>query len=336
MNPWTPGCGPRVRSHDGSDESDDGHTPTRIVTWSRPFQVLRPSGPYAELDRHRAWRPSVLQGVGPLLRMWYGGHDGSTARILAAKQFPRQGWARLGASIEPGFTGSTDAAGVGAPSVVDTDTGYLMAYAGSDGTKTRVHLATSADGYTWHPGGPFRFPDGPDASTTPCLVTAFDRRWLYFGAEAGDRRPTILAATSAGGAAWQDVGPVLEPESGERSVSEPWIVAGESGVLMFFVARDGDGRSTVGVATSDDGLSWARRPAPLDLARRHHDAGSIGGPSALRLRGGHLRLWYAAGDAGAEGDHGTEEGANEGADDGTEGKPGSCRLWSTELNGRNP
>jgi predicted GH43/DUF377 family glycosyl hydrolase len=293
------------------------------MTWTQPFQVLRPSGPFADLDRHRAWRPSVLQGDGSVLRMWYAGHDGSTARVLAAEQFARYGWTRLGASIDPGFAGSTDAAGVGAPSVVHTADGYLMAYAGSDGTETRVHLATSADADTWQPGGPFLLGGRHVAATSPCLVTTPDCLWLYYAAAGDDGRTAIHAATSVtsatsvvGGARdWHHVGSVLGPGSTERSVSEPWVVAGERGLLMFFVTHDG-ADAVVGVATSGDGVMWARRPNPLDFGRRHHDTGSIGGPSALRFRGGRLRLWYAAGDEGDEAGH--------------------CRLWSTDLNGRRP
>jgi hypothetical protein len=305
------------------------------VSWTQPFQVLRPSGPFAELDRHRAWRPSVLQGDGTVLRMWYAGHDGSTSRVLAAEQFARHGWTRLGASIDPGFAGSTDSAAVGAPSVVRTDTGYLMAYAGSDGTETQVHFATSGDGETWQPCGPFLLGGRPVAATSPCLVMAPDRLWLYYAAGGDDRRTAIHAATSAGEGAgrgrWQHVGPVVEPDGTERGVSEPWVVAAERGLLMFLVTcggngdagadgngdlADGDGGTAVAVATSADGVTWARRPAPLDLARRHHDIGSIGGPSALRFRGGRLRLWYAAGDENHEAGH--------------------CRLWSTDLNGQRP
>ena len=289
------------------------------MSWTQPFQVLRPSGPFADLDRHRAWRPSVLQGDGSALRMWYGGHDGSTARILTAEQFARYGWTRLGASIDPGFAGSTDAAGVGGPSVVHTAAGYLMAYAGSDGSKTRVHLATSADGDTWHPEGPVVLDKRHVIGTSPCLVAAPDRLWLYYATQGDDQRTAIHAATAVDGGAgrWHHAGSVLEPDGTEASVSEPWVVAGERDLLMFFVARDGDsGCAVLGVATSGDGATWARRPSPLDFGRRHHDGGSIGGPSALRFRGGRLRLWYAAGDEGDEAGH--------------------CRLWSTDLNGRRP
>jgi predicted GH43/DUF377 family glycosyl hydrolase len=285
------------------------------VTWARPFQVLRPSGPFADLDRHRAERPSVIE-EGSVMRMWYAGHDGSIARILAAEQRPRDNWRRLGPSVEPGLAGATDAAGVHSPSVVRRDDGYLMVYAGSDGTTTRLHLAASDDGRQWRSGGVLPAPSGHEAATAPCLITALDRLWLYYVGAGEDGRATVFAATTADGASWDDAGPVLAADGDDEVVSDPWVVVGEGGFVMFLVGRDPDGGTAVQVATSPDGRTWSRRSAPLGLSRRHYDGGLIGGPSAMRLRGGHLRLWYSA---GVEGD-----------------ETGGCRLWSSDSHGRTP
>ncbi len=280
----------------------------------RPFQVLRPSGPFADLDRHRAWRPSVHRNDGSVLRMWYGGHDGSTSRVLTAEQRPRDGWTRLGVSVDPGLAGSSDAGGIDAPSVVRTPAGFVMAYSGSDGTAAQVHLAVSDDGDQWRPCGPFRSPGGRDATATPCLVWAEGQLWLYYAGPGEDGRTSVFAAASRGGAAWRDVGLVLGPCDDEQSVSEPWVVAGDGALLMLYVRRDVGQHPLVGLAASSDGRTWSRRAATFDLARRHHDAGPIGGPSALQIRGGPLRIWYAAAD---EGD-----------------TSGGCRLWSADVTGR--
>lgn len=101
------------------------------------------SGALADLDRLRAFRPSVLEEDDGTLRMWYSGHDGSTGRILEAVQPPGQPWERLGISVDAGSCGESDAFGVEAPSVVRTPVGFLMAYAGSDGADTRLHMASS-------------------------------------------------------------------------------------------------------------------------------------------------------------------------------------------------
>jgi len=296
----------------------------RGVSSTRPFQVLRPSGPYADLDSHRAWRPSVLQGDGRLLRMWYSGHDGATNRILSAEQRPRDGWTRRGVSFEAGLAGTSDGAGVDAPSVVRTADGFLMAYAGSDGTATRVHLAASTDGDRWRPSGPFPGAgasngggggDGADDATgSPSLLVLDDQLWLYYSRRLDDGRTVVVAAKSTDGTTWQTVGQVLGSHDGAGNVSEPWVVARDDDLLMLFVERHDDRSRTIGLATSLDGLAWTRLPLPLDLARRHHDAGVISGPSALQLRGGRLNVWYAAG----------EEGDTD----------GGCRLWATEITGR--
>ena len=66
------------------------------VFWTCHREVLPVSGALADLDRLRAFRPSVLEEDDGTLRMWYSGHDGSTGRILEAVQPPGQSWERLG------------------------------------------------------------------------------------------------------------------------------------------------------------------------------------------------------------------------------------------------
>jgi predicted GH43/DUF377 family glycosyl hydrolase len=292
----------------------DGHRRASPLGCARPFQVLRPSGPFAALDRYRAWRPSVIQDADARLRMWYAGHDGTASRVLAAEQRPGRGWERLGPSVVPGFSGRTDSVGVDAPSVAHTAAGYLMAYAGSNGRAKRIHLATSTDGYQWHPSGPCRLPGGHD-QTAPCLIALPGAIWLYYVGTGGNSLTSLFAATSRDGVSWRDAGLVMDSES-TGDVLQPWVVARSSGVVMFFLGAGAGDRGSVRMATSSDGRMWSRQGAVTDLAKRHHDAGFIDGPTALISASGNVRLWYAAGD---------EDDAS-----------GACRLWSTELIGRLP
>jgi predicted GH43/DUF377 family glycosyl hydrolase len=250
--------------------------------------------------------------------MWYAGHDGAVSRVLGADQRRDGGWVRSGVSVDAGLAGSTDSAGIDAPSVVRIAAGFVMAYAGSDGTTARVHLATSEDGHGWRPLGPFRAPGGRDTTGSPCLVEAEGQLRMFYAGPGPGRggRSAVFGASSSDGARWRDAGPVLEPgdDDGDEGVSDPWVVAFEDGFLMLFVrAADGDRGPSIGMATSPDGHAWSRHPGQLDLARHHHDAGVISGPSAFALGGRHLRVWYAAGD---EGD-----------------SSGYCRLWSADLVG---
>lgn len=267
------------------------------ITTGPPFQVLRQSGPFSQLDEHRAWRPSVLAAPNGTLGMWYGGHDGTTPRILAAEQRPGHSWVRRGAVIEPGFAGRSDAAGVAAPSIVRTSTGYLLAYIGSDGRTDRIHFATSSDGQRWQPQGSLPAAGGHDQAA-PCLVAGPATLWLYYAGTGGGGESSLFAATSADGATWRDAELVMRGNPGE-ALSQPWVVALPSTLLMLFVATTDGVHTVIGTSTSSDGRAWTRRQA-LDLGRKHHDTGAIDGPTAVSTGARAFSLWYAAGPAGDE------------------------------------
>ncbi len=228
--------------------------------------------------------------------MWYSGHDGTTGRILSAVQHPGRGWERLGVCLAAGSAGESDAFGVESPCVVRTPGGYLMAYAGSSGANTQLHMAASDDGHDWHPLGTFLQRGEPDAvgATHPCLVVTAEQWWLVYAGYDGTldgRRAVVLAAVSPNGASWDRVGLILEPEAHELAVNEPWVVVAQHHLYMFFVSDHGE-TTTIEMATSLDGLSWQRHGTTLH--GRDVDALGVRSPCALRLHDGTLRLWYAA------------------------------------------
>ena len=266
--------------------------------WHLDGQILPGSGAKADLESARAFGPSVVEEDDGTLRMWYTGHDGSTSRILEAVQRPGRSWERRGVSIDAGLTGESDAFGVESPSVVFTPGGYLMAYAGSDGADTRLHMAASPDGRAWQPLGTFMHREEADSvgATHPCLVVTGERWWLFYagydGSENG-RRAAILAAVSDSGASWDRVGPVLEPGGDELAVSEPWVVMSQRRFSMFFVSDDAR-RPAIQMATSEDGISWHRRGVMLPGSGDDVDTLEERSPCVLRLRDGTLRLWFAS------------------------------------------
>lgn len=276
--------------------------------WVRHDEVLPPSGPWADLDSRRAFGPSVLEEADGTLRLWYCGHDGSTARILEAGQRPGEGWHRLGVSIDPGFSGDSDSYGVESPCVVRTPGGYLMAYAGSDGANTRLHMASSTAGHRWVSHGTFMQREEADAvgATHPCLVVTGERWWLFYAGYDGSdngRRAEILAAVSPTGASWDRVGPILEPDPDEVAVSEPWVLDAQRHLYMFYVTDDGS-HSAIATATSDDGVFWHRQGTTLGPVGGRQNCLGVRSPCVLRLHDGRVRLWYAAWAAnGVEGDY---------------------------------
>lgn len=283
--------------------------------WTSHREVLPASGPWASLDRLRAFRASVLEDDDGTLRMWYSGHDGSTGRILEAVQEPGQPWRRLGVSIDVACAGESDEYGVEAPCVVRTPAGFLMAYAGSDGADTRLHAAASPDGHRWDAQGTFMQRGEADAvgATHPCLVVTAGRWWLFYAGYDGSdngRRAAILAAVSPDGASWDRLGPVVEPGPDEVAVSEPWVLMRQRHFTMFYVSDDGS-RTAIDMATSPDGVTWDRRGTTLGPSELADDCRWVRSPSAIRLHDGRLRVWYAATAAGDPVD--------------------GCRLWSADL-----
>jgi predicted GH43/DUF377 family glycosyl hydrolase len=272
------------------------------MEWIREGPVFGDQPPTWEAAR--AWRPWVLDEGNGTLQMWYTASDGETSRILGAEHLDPLGWRRQGVVIDAGFAGESDAYGVESPCVVKTPGGNLMAYGGSDGETTRLHLATSADARTWVPQGTFLQREAEDSggATDPCLVVTGQRWWLFFtGREAGKaNRGSILAAVSKNGASWDRVGIVLKPEPGEIGLSHPCVLDWSRQFQMFYSSDDG-ARTTIVLATSSDGVQWDHRGTVLAPSRAEVDGVGVHTPCVTRVGSGPVRMWYAglpAGDAG--------------------------------------
>jgi predicted GH43/DUF377 family glycosyl hydrolase len=267
------------------------------MPWVRHHQLFADTGPWSHLDRLRAFRPSVIEEPDGTLRMWYSAHDGVSGRILEAVQEPGEQWRRLGVCIEPGRSGDSDAYGVESPSVVRTPAGFLMAYTGSDGGDSRLHMAASDDGHEWWPQGTIMQRGDADAvgATHPCLVLTGERWWLYYSGYDGTqngRRADIMTAVSPNGASWDRVGPILGPAAGELALSEPSVLVRQRRFTMLFVCDDGT-RTSIDMATSRDGVSWDRRGSTLRAGQGDDEAPRLRSPVAVRLRHRSLRLWYS-------------------------------------------
>jgi predicted GH43/DUF377 family glycosyl hydrolase len=263
------------------------------MAWSAPRAVLPSGGPLSDLDAGGASSPCVVEASDGS-RMWYSADDGSTSRIAVATRGIGGLWERRGVAVDAGFAGETDAYGAACPSVVRTRGGYIMAYAGSDGADTRLHMATSANGDAWEPHGTFMHRGEEDAvgASHPCLLVG-NQWWLFyagFDGTANGRRACIMAAVSANGASWDRVGVVLEPEAGELAVREPSVIVAHGKFHMFYVSED-DTRTRIDLATSPDGVAWERRGTVL--VSPHEGGRGVGGPFALHSPDAAVWLWYA-------------------------------------------
>ncbi len=266
------------------------------MEWTRQGEVLPPGLP-GDPDSLRACRPWVLEEDDGSLRMWYSGHDGTAGRILEAVKRAGQAWRRMGVAVDPGLVGDTDGYGVESPCVVRVPGGYLMAYGGSDGEHTRVHMAISPDGHRWTGHGTImqRGEEDALAATHPCLLITGERWWLFYSGYDGSnegRRAAVLAAVSESGASWDRLGPVLDPEAGELAASHPCVLDVSRRLYMFYASHDGE-QVRIALATSAEGVGWERRGDVLTPSGDGPDASAAQAPCVVRLRDGSLRMWYA-------------------------------------------
>jgi predicted GH43/DUF377 family glycosyl hydrolase len=268
----------------------------RGMEWVREGPVFGDQPPTPP-ETTRAWRPWVLDEGDGTLRMWYTASDGETSRILHAERRSSSGWTRLGVAIDAGFAGESDLYGVESACAVKTAGGYLMAYGGSDGSLTRLHFATSQDGRRWDPQGTFMQREVEDSggATDPCLVVTGERWWLFFTGRHAEKEGSgtaILAAVSDNGASWDRVGTVLRAEHGEIGVSHPCVLDVSREFEMFYASDDGR-VTTIGLATSPDGMAWDRRGTVLRPSGRGPDGAGVHTPCVTRLSDRSLRMWYA-------------------------------------------
>lgn len=132
--------------------------------------------------------------------------------------------------LERGSSGEWDGSGVHLPSVVRTEAGWMMFFdgfnLGQDRDTDHIGMATSADG----------------------------RAWKKYNDPATGDHP------------YRDSDPVFGPgEPGtwdERSVQQPEVVLTPDGIIMvYWGMAEGDRRASLGLARSQDGITWERHPA---------------------------------------------------------------------------
>jgi predicted GH43/DUF377 family glycosyl hydrolase len=164
-----------------------------------------------------------------------------------------------------GDAGEWDSVDVLNPSVIRQGDAYYNLYSGFDGKVWRTGLAVSADGVVWRKEGMILAPDaatwegGAIAANGSALA---DESGLLYYYQAGDP-VEIGLARSANGHQWRKQGaPVLSagPRGGwdERGVADPYVIRIGRNYYMFYLGMDRARRQRLGVAMSDDGVTWSK------------------------------------------------------------------------------
>ncbi len=153
-----------------------------------------------------------------------------------------------------------------------------------------------------------RIPDPPafDAGhgEYPSVIGADDRLWLFYSAYGKKNRWSIAAATSIDGIDWQKLGEVLEPDStasmwDSETLAFPCVLydaaaPDEERFRMYYAGKRDRFYDAIGMATSPDGLCWARRgPVLRTGSPGDADGGQMVDPSVIRFGNGY-RMYYNA------------------------------------------
>ncbi len=163
-----------------------------------------------------------------------------------------------------GGAGDWDAVDVLNPSVIRQGDAYYNLYSGFDGKTWHTGLAVSADGIAWHKEGKMLSPDprtweGDQIAANGSALADESGGILYYYQAGLPVR--IGLARSANGHQWQKNGsPVLDvgPRGSwdERGLADPYVIHAGRSYYLFYLGMDRARRQRLGVAMSDDGVTW--------------------------------------------------------------------------------
>jgi len=201
-----------------------------------------------------------------------------------------------------GAHGDWDAVDVLNPSVIRQGDAYYNFFSGYDGKAWHTGLAVSGDGVSWRKEGTILSPDpgtweGHAIAANGSAIV--DESGILYYYQAGDDTVQIGLARSRNGHQWQRNGaPVLTVgpyESwDERGVADPYVIRAGRGYYMFYLGMDRARRQRLGVAASDDGVSWYKLRGNPILELGEYDAfdsNGLGEPAVWTSRGYYWMLY---------------------------------------------
>lgn len=185
------------------------------------------------------------------------------------------------------------------PSVIKTASGYLNLYSGYDGKIWRTGLAASTDGIAWTKRTQILAPSPStwEGSYIAANGSVIDHGGLTYYYQAGSPPRIGLARLSA--TVWTkrtqpvlDLGPYGSWD--ERGVADPYVMEAGGKVYMFYLGMDRARRQRLGVARSDDGVTWYKlRSNPiLELGSfGKFDENGLGEPAVWASNGYYWMLY---------------------------------------------
>ncbi|WP_169788797.1 hypothetical protein [Vulgatibacter incomptus] len=190
------------------------------------------------------------------------------------------------------------------PAVVSTpEGGFRMWFTGHSNW---MFDTSSRDGINWTPDGAeeahrlsFSGQPSSGASSKPSVLPRPNGYWMFYATGFGSTS-AIRRIVSADGLDWKDETVVLEParngwEDG-MTIDSVSVLEHEGRFFLWYGMTDSAHVGRLGLATSDDGLSWTRvgsAPVLEPGPRGTFDEQGISTPT-VAFRDGHFVLWYTA------------------------------------------
>ena len=190
--------------------------------------------------------------------------DRCGGRIVLPHELPFE--STSGALLSPGAEGAWDGVAVSAPRVLHRNGELLLWYSGFDGRSWRAGLAQSRDGAAWQKRPQPRFEASAlnESAGGEAVRGAFlwEQDRFHYWYAAGEL-PRIGWASSPDGQTWiRHPAPVLEPGAAgswdSRGVSDPHVLRCGQTLLLFYIGLDSLAAPRLGVASSHDGIHWAK------------------------------------------------------------------------------
>jgi predicted GH43/DUF377 family glycosyl hydrolase len=183
------------------------------------------------------------------------------------------------------------------PSVLESDGKLWNFYSEYDGHAWHTALARSADGVAWSKLGHILSPDPQtwEGSYIAANGSAANDRahWFYWYVAGPETRPQIGVAMGADPTKLKkSAQPVLSPgprgSFDELAVADPYVIRIGAYWYMYYLGEDRARRQQIGLARSEDGVTWDKLRSSPVLA--------MGEPGGMDDRGlGEPAVWQSQG-----------------------------------------
>lgn len=266
------------------------------------------SGPVLTRDAAGEWdsvdalNPSVVRTEAGYLN-FYSGFDGKTWHTGLATSPDGLAWTKAGKGISPeGWEGDYIAAN---GSALQVDGEFLYWY--QAGKLPRIGLARSRDGRTWtkHPQPVVE--NGPRGSwdergvADPYVIRLGGQYYLFYLGQDRARRQRLGVARSSDGIVWTKLrsNPILELGDygafDENGLGEPAVWHSNGSYWMLYTGRDRAENRRMGLARSQNGVTWQKVPAPLIAGTEPWNA-KVVCDATVEVQPDGIRVWFGGGD----------------------------------------